>query len=142
MSFAHSETPELVMAMQGAVLRRGRESAGRTLADVAEAAGISQTHLSEVERGRKEMSTEKLINVARTLGLPLASIYRELADGLDSGSHAQLLAVAGDPEKQLRYVAAVLEPAALRAVADFSSYLLLRQTVPQRKKIGFEVPRS
>lgn len=142
MSFAHSEAPELVMAMLGAVLRRGREVAARTLADVAESAGISQTHLSEVERGRKEISTEKLIRVARTLGLPLASIYREVADGLDSGNHGQLLAVAGDPEKQLRYVAAVLEPAALRTVADFSSYLLLRQTVPQRKRIGFEVPRA
>jgi len=142
MSFALSETPELVMAMLGAVLRRGREAAGRTLADVAESAGISPTHLSEVERGRKEISTDKLLSVARTLGLPLASVYREVADGLDSGGHAQVLAVAGDPEKQLRYVAAVLEPAALRAVADFSSYLLLRQTVPQHRKIGFEVPRS
>lgn len=130
------------MAMLGAVLRRAREGAGRTLADVAESAGISPTHLSEVERGRKEISTEKLINVARTLGVPLASIYGELAAGLDSGTHGQLLAVAGDPERQLRYVAAVLEPGALRAVADFSSYLLLRQTVPQRRKIGFEVARA
>src|SRR5437660_598976 len=83
MASAHSETPELVLAMLGAILRRRREESGRTMAEAAEAAGISPGFLSEVERGRKEMSIERLAKVATTLGVAVATIYRELAAGLD-----------------------------------------------------------
>ena len=55
--------------MLGAILRRRREESGRTLAEAAEAAGISPGFLSEVERGRKEMSIERLAKVATTLGV-------------------------------------------------------------------------
>ncbi len=137
MSFAQSETPELISAMLGAILRREREAAERTLADVAEAAGLSPAYLSEVERGRKEISTEKLITVARTLRISVAAIYRELAGGLDG---AEAVAIPADPQQRLRLAASVLSAQSLQTVADFSSYLLMREASPPRRRIGFKAP--
>jgi transcriptional regulator with XRE-family HTH domain len=137
MSFAKSETPELISAMLGAILRREREASERTLADVAEAAGLSPAYLSEVERGRKEISTERLITVARTLKISVAAIYRELAGGLDG---AEAIAIPADPQQRLRMAATVLSPQSLQTVADFSSYLLMREATPPRRRIGFTPP--
>ncbi|MYT34978.1 helix-turn-helix domain-containing protein [Streptomyces sp. SID8356] len=58
----------------GEVLRRERRSQGRTLKDVAAAARISTPYLSEVERGRKEASSEVLAAAAQALGLTLADL--------------------------------------------------------------------
>ncbi|MGW0903959.1 helix-turn-helix domain-containing protein [Streptomyces sp. NPDC002853] len=58
----------------GDVLRRERLAQERTLKDVAEAARISMPYLSEVERGRKEASSEVLAAGARALGLSLADL--------------------------------------------------------------------
>ncbi|MFD8616747.1 MULTISPECIES: helix-turn-helix domain-containing protein [Streptomyces] len=58
----------------GDVLRRERRSQERTLKDVADAARISMAYLSEVERGRKEASSEVLAAAAQALGLGLADV--------------------------------------------------------------------
>ncbi|MFF8288815.1 helix-turn-helix domain-containing protein [Streptomyces sp. NPDC016309] len=58
----------------GDVLRRERLAQRRTLKDVAEAARISMPYLSEIERGRKEASSEVLAAAARALGLGLAGL--------------------------------------------------------------------
>ncbi|MGE6731392.1 helix-turn-helix domain-containing protein [Streptomyces sp. NPDC059900] len=71
----------------GDVLRRERLAQERTLKDVAEAARISMPYLSEVERGRKEASSEVLAAGARALGLSLADLL-SLAQG-ELTRHAQ-----------------------------------------------------
>jgi ribosome-binding protein aMBF1 (putative translation factor) len=58
----------------GDVLRRERLAQERTLKDVADAARISMPYLSEVERGRKEASSEVLAAAARALGLSLGDL--------------------------------------------------------------------
>lgn len=58
----------------GEVLRRERHAQRRTLQDVADAAGVSMAYLSEVERGRKEASSEVLAAAARALRLTLADL--------------------------------------------------------------------
>ncbi|MFF9765247.1 helix-turn-helix domain-containing protein [Streptomyces sp. NPDC014636] len=58
----------------GDVLRRERLAQDRTLKDVAEAARISLPYLSELERGRKEASSEVLASAAQALGLGLADL--------------------------------------------------------------------
>ncbi|MFE6979721.1 helix-turn-helix domain-containing protein [Streptomyces griseus] len=58
----------------GEVLRRERLAQGRTLKEVSEAARISMAYLSEVERGRKEASSEVLAAAAQALGLSLADV--------------------------------------------------------------------
>jgi hypothetical protein len=66
----------------GAVLRRERLAQDRTLKDVADAARISVPYLSELERGRKEASSEILAATAHALGFGLADLlalsHREL----------------------------------------------------------------
>ncbi|KUN19939.1 DNA-binding protein [Streptomyces antibioticus] len=58
----------------GDVLRRERQAQERTLKDVADAARISMPYLSEVERGRKEASSEVLAAAAQALGLGLGDL--------------------------------------------------------------------
>ncbi|MET9443458.1 helix-turn-helix transcriptional regulator [Streptomyces sp. NPDC006610] len=58
----------------GDVLRTERLAQERTLKDVADAARISMPYLSEVERGRKEASSEVLAAAARALGLSLGDL--------------------------------------------------------------------
>ncbi|GAA2649327.1 helix-turn-helix transcriptional regulator [Streptomyces vastus] len=58
----------------GDVLRRERLAQERTLKDVADAARISMPYLSELERGRKEASSEVLAAAAHALGLSLADL--------------------------------------------------------------------
>jgi len=62
----------------GRTLRRERLAQERTLADVAGAAGISAQHLSEVERGLKDPSSEILDAVLGALGIRLL----DLTDGV------------------------------------------------------------
>ncbi|MER6471209.1 helix-turn-helix domain-containing protein [Streptomyces collinus] len=58
----------------GEVLRRERLAQERTLREVAEEARISLPYLSEIERGRKEASSEVLAAAARALGLGLGDL--------------------------------------------------------------------
>jgi transcriptional regulator with XRE-family HTH domain len=64
----------------GEVLRRERRAQDRTLKDVADAARISLPYLSEIERGRKEASSEVLAAAAHALGLGLGDLL-SLAHG-------------------------------------------------------------
>ena len=66
----------------GDALRRERLTQERTLKDVAEAARISMPYLSEVERGRKEASSEVLAAAAQALGLGLADLLSLAQDEL------------------------------------------------------------
>ena len=70
----------------GHELREERRTTGRTLADVAERAGVSTQYLSEVERGLKEPSSEVLGAVAGALGLRLVDLTSRVSRRLSSGT--------------------------------------------------------
>lgn len=72
----------LLRRVIGAVLRRERQRQGRTLREVALAAGVSVPYLSEVERGRKEASSEVLAAICRALGIHLSDLLEEVRDEL------------------------------------------------------------
>ncbi|AGZ43638.1 helix-turn-helix domain-containing protein [Actinoplanes friuliensis DSM 7358] len=72
----------LLRSAIGIVLRRLRLQQGRTLQDVAEAAGVSLAYLSEIERGRKEVSSEILAGICRALGLPLTDLLEQVRSEL------------------------------------------------------------
>ena len=63
----------------GHELREERQEVGRTLADVAGEAGVSTQYLSEIERGRKEPSSEVLQAVAGALDLRLLDLTIRVA---------------------------------------------------------------
>lgn len=88
LEFGHrdrSQRPRpLLRTMLGDVLRRTRLEQRRTLADVARSARISMQYLSEIERGRKEASSEILAALCSALRLDLsellAAVGRDLLD--------------------------------------------------------------
>lgn len=67
----------LLRRLVGAILRARREAQGRTLRDVATDARVSVAYLSEIERGRKEASSEVLVAVCGALGMGLADLLAE-----------------------------------------------------------------
>ncbi len=63
----------------GAVLREERQTQDRTLADVAESAAVSLPYLSEIERGRKDVSSELLESVTKALEISVADVFERAA---------------------------------------------------------------
>jgi transcriptional regulator with XRE-family HTH domain len=142
MTYAQGETPESVRAALGASIRRRREEAERSLAGLAAEAELSTAYLSEVERGLKDISTEKLVAVARALATSVADLYLEVAQRLGSReAMQQKRSWPEDPRAQLRIATQSLRPTALRSVADFSLYLVATQNAPPKRRIGFIVDR-
>jgi transcriptional regulator with XRE-family HTH domain len=71
----------LLRQLLGDALRRLRLRQGRTLREVSATARVSLGYLSEVERGRKEASSELLASICDALGAPLSQVLREVSDG-------------------------------------------------------------
>ena len=64
----------------GTTLRAFREDARRTLRDLAVAASVSPGYLSELERGRKEVSSELLASICHALGVTVSRVILEAAE--------------------------------------------------------------
>lgn len=74
--------PPLLRTVLGEQLRRLRHDQGRTLADVAATAALSLAYLSEVERGRKEISSEVLAALCEALGISLADLLAMVREAM------------------------------------------------------------
>jgi transcriptional regulator with XRE-family HTH domain len=72
------EAPPLLRRLVGDALRGYRTDQGRTLRDVAGAARVSVPYLSEVERGRKEASSEVLAAVCKGLDVRLSDLLEQV----------------------------------------------------------------
>src|ERR1700755_3111169 len=72
--------PPLVREVIGDVLRRARTSQGRTLREVTDSARVSLGYLSEVERGRKEASSELLTAICGALDIPLSEVLSDAGE--------------------------------------------------------------
>jgi transcriptional regulator with XRE-family HTH domain len=70
----------LLREVIGDVLRRARTEQGRTLREVSDSARVSLGYLSEVERGRKEASSELLSAICGALDVPLSRVLSEAGD--------------------------------------------------------------
>lgn len=104
----------LLRRVIGAVLREVRRRQGRTLRDVAEAAGVSLPYLSEVERGTKEPSSEILAAICRALGLPLTDLLDEVRRELLRETRAPRMAMTAELQATAWLVAAGVRPVDLR----------------------------
>jgi transcriptional regulator with XRE-family HTH domain len=78
----------------GDSLRRARTSQSRTLREVSGSARVSLGYLSEVERGRKEASSELLAAICDALEVPLSQVFGDVSDALASGEREQVGSVA------------------------------------------------
>lgn len=80
----------LLRTLLGDVLRRNRLDQRRTLADVARHARVSMPYLSELERGRKEASSEVLAAVCDALRIELSEVLTEVGREL-AQDHARVV---------------------------------------------------
>ena len=74
--------PSLLREVLGDVLRQARITQGRTLRQVSDSARVSLGYLSEVERGRKEASSELLSAICDALDVPLSEVFAIVSDSL------------------------------------------------------------
>jgi transcriptional regulator with XRE-family HTH domain len=86
--------PSLLREVIGDVLRRARTTQRRTLREVSDAARVSLGYLSEVERGRKEASSELLSAICDALDVPLSQLLVDAGEQLAHADHAQDLTEA------------------------------------------------
>jgi len=70
----------------GAGLRRARTTRRRTLRDVSRRARVSLGYLSEIERGRKEPSSELLAAICDALDVALSDLLTDAAHELAAGT--------------------------------------------------------
>ena len=70
----------LLREVIGDVLRQARISQGRTLREVSDDARVSLGYLSEVERGRKEASSELLSAICGALEVPLSRVLTDAGE--------------------------------------------------------------
>ena len=76
-------TPEpLWREVLGQRLRALRQDQAETLSQTAARAGVSPQYLSEIERGRKEPSSEMIAALAGALGTTLIGLTEQVADDL------------------------------------------------------------
>ncbi|RAV34114.1 Transcriptional regulator ClgR [Corynebacterium heidelbergense] len=86
-----TEEPLLREAL-GSTLKESRMANGFTLRDLAKLANVSPGYLSELERGRKEVSSELLASVCHAMGVSVASIILEAASMMTLDAAAAELA--------------------------------------------------
>lgn len=78
----------LLREVIGDVLRRARTEQGRTLREVSDAARVSLGYLSEVERGRKEASSELLSAICGALDIPLSRVLSDAGEEMQRVEYA------------------------------------------------------
>ncbi|GAB2551403.1 helix-turn-helix domain-containing protein [Nocardia heshunensis] len=76
----------------GESLRRARVAQSRTLREVSTSARVSLGYLSEVERGRKEASSELLAAICQALDVPLAQVLFDVSSAMADADKATALA--------------------------------------------------
>ncbi|ORJ57289.1 transcriptional regulator ClgR [Mycobacterium simiae] len=104
--------PPLVREVIGEVLRMARTSQGRTLREVSDTARVSLGYLSEVERGRKEASSELLNAICDALDVPLSTVLTDAGQRMATEERATSRAANIDASTKV-----VIPPVASLAVA-------------------------
>ena len=86
----------LLREVIGDVLRNARTEQGRTLRQVSDSARVSLGYLSEVERGRKEASSELLSAICDALDVPLSRVLSDAGENMAEREHASAAVQASD----------------------------------------------
>lgn len=73
---ADSDSADLLRTRIGDALRQERLTQGKTLKELAANANLSPSHLSDIERGEKEASSEILRSVYHSLGMELDDLLQ------------------------------------------------------------------
>ncbi|MFQ6331442.1 MULTISPECIES: helix-turn-helix domain-containing protein [unclassified Nocardia] len=110
----------------GDSLRRARLAQSRTLREVSTSARVSLGYLSEVERGRKEASSELLAAICAALDVPLSRVLWDVStimagsDGLPARESAATPAAEAEQTAAAEPAETGAEPALEPATATMS----------------------
>src|ERR1700726_2046371 len=104
----------LLREVIGDVLRRARTEQGRTLREVSDSARVSLGYLSEVERGRKEASSELLTAICGALDVPLSEVLTNAGKQMERQERADVAASATNIDASTKVV---IPPVVSMAVA-------------------------
>ncbi|MGY2026438.1 helix-turn-helix domain-containing protein [Nocardia gipuzkoensis] len=137
----------------GDSLRRARLAQNRTLREVSTSARVSLGYLSEVERGRKEASSELLAAICEALDVPLSRVLWDVstimagADAPTAGAPADEAATASAPaaaesEQTAAEPAAQAEPAAAAATMSAADAATRPLPLAEDTRIVIPAPRS
>ncbi|MGY1942256.1 helix-turn-helix domain-containing protein [Nocardia asiatica] len=137
----------------GDSLRRARLAQNRTLREVSTSARVSLGYLSEVERGRKEASSELLAAICEALDVPLSRVLWDVstimagADGPTAGAAvddaaAASAAAAAEAEHTAAEPAAQGEPAAAPATMSAADAAGRPLPLAEDTRIVIPAPRS
>ena len=101
------------MTSIGEYIRQQREQAGKSVRQLAEAAGISNPYLSQIERGLRKPSAEILQQVAKGLRVSAEALYVQAGiledrDG-DSGVRSALMTDPHLNERQKQVLVEIYE---------------------------------
>ena len=99
----------------GEVLRLERRQQGRTLRDVCDEAQVSMAYLSEIERGRKEASSELLACICDALDLELAELLDDASTDL---RHAAFLGEGSERPASAAEIRLIFDQEQRKAVPD------------------------
>jgi transcriptional regulator with XRE-family HTH domain len=103
----------LLREVIGDVLRRARTSQGRTLREVSDAARVSLGYLSEVERGRKEASSELLTAICGALDVPLSEVLTDAGRQMEREERAQVAVTVPNIDASTKVVIPPVVPMAV-----------------------------
>ncbi|MCC3329964.1 helix-turn-helix domain-containing protein [Nocardia abscessus] len=137
----------------GDSLRRARLAQNRTLREVSTSARVSLGYLSEVERGRKEASSELLAAICEALDVPLSRVLWDVstimagADGPTAGAAADEAATTSAPaaaesEQTAAEPAAQADPAAAPATMSAADAATRPLPLAEDTRIVIPAPRS
>ncbi|WP_280257047.1 helix-turn-helix domain-containing protein [Nocardia abscessus] len=137
----------------GDSLRRARLAQNRTLREVSTSARVSLGYLSEVERGRKEASSELLAAICEALDVPLSRVLWDVstimagADGPTAGAPADEAATTSAPaaaesEQTAAEPAAQVDPAAAPATMSAADAAPRPLPLAEDTRIVIPAPRS
>lgn len=99
----------LFRRLLGEVLRAHRLEQGRTLRQLSADARVSLGYMSEIERGRKEASSELLSAICGALDVPLSEVLLGVSDAVALEEAAMGLRLSKDLEPGLKVVERTVE---------------------------------
>jgi transcriptional regulator with XRE-family HTH domain len=119
--------------MYGTILRKLRETKGRSQAEVARSAGISAAKLARLEANQRGLSVEDFVRITETLGERPGNL---LPNDLGDIGHLKSLIdrIASVPPRSLAPVAVIIEQAVLLAEQSAAKPRTSRQGVRKPRR--------
>jgi transcriptional regulator with XRE-family HTH domain len=93
-------------ARVGREIKLLRKASDVTLAQLSAATGLSQGHLSQIERGKSSPSVKALHSISRALGVNISWFFKPTPDGSDELSE---YVVRGDRRRSLRFESGITD---------------------------------